>query len=126
MLGGYAVKSADQVTGAEEYTTLGAFSVWGEVIYGKDFQVAVFAGYTQNQGAEDNYIGSPYARGSDIENVMRISPRLVWNSGKTRIATEFEYTSAAYGTPNMTDKGKVEDATTITNSRILVAVYYFF
>ncbi len=126
MLGGYGVKSIDETTGVEEYTTLGNISAWGEIIYGDEFQVALFAGVTMNQGAEDNYLGAPWARGYNIDQIMRVSPRLVWNSGKTRIATELEHTIADYGTPNMEDKGKVEDATSISNTRILVAVYYFF
>lgn len=126
MLGGYAVSAMDNATGAAEYTPLGAFSMWGEIIYGKDVELAVFAGYTQNQGSADNVAGSYYARGASIDNVMRVSPRVQWTSGKTRIATELEYTTAAYGTPNDADKAAVENTTTVSNVRLLVAVFYFF
>ena len=126
MLGGYGVSAMDNATGVAEYTPLGAISMWGEVIYGKEVEVAVFAGYTQNQGSDENLLGAPYARGTNIDNVLRVSPRVQWNSGKTRIATELEYTSAAYGTPNFSDKATVENTTTVSNIRLLVAVYYFF
>ena len=126
MLGGYAVSTMDETTGIAEYTTLGSFSAWGEIIYGTDVQAAVFAGYTQNQGSADNVAGPYYARGANIDNVFRVSPRVQWTSGKTRIATELEYTAAAYGTPNVADKSAVENTTTVSNVRLLVAVFYFF
>jgi hypothetical protein len=126
MLGGYAVSSMDATTGTAEYTPLGSFSMWGEIIYGKEVEMAVFAGFSQNQGSEDNVVGPYYARGANIDNVMRVSPRVQWTSGKTRIATELEYTAAAYGTPNDADKAAVENTTTVSNVRLLVAVFYFF
>ena len=55
---------------------------------------------------------------------MRVSPRLVWKSGNTNIATELEYTSAAYGTPDV--QAKVKDTKSVSNIRFLFAVFYFF
>ncbi|MBR9977334.1 MAG: hypothetical protein KFH87_04530 [Bacteroidetes bacterium] len=124
MFGGYAVTSVDQTTGAETYTTLGGYSLWGEIIHGRDVELAVFAGYAGNLGAGEEFIGSPYARAANIDHVYRISPRVQWTSGKMRISTELEYTTAAYGTMN-TD-GSVRDAKTVENLRLLAAVWYFF
>lgn len=126
MLGGYAVKSLDTLSGFEEYTPLSCLSVWGEISTGKEIEVAVFAGYTKSLGAKDNIAGSYYGRGTNIENVFRISPRIQFNSGKTRISTELEFTSAGYGTPNNSEKGKVEKVKNISNVRVLAAFYYFF
>jgi hypothetical protein len=126
MLGGYAVKSFDNITGEEEYTSLSVFSVWGEVSAGKEIELALFGGYTKNLGATDNTTGTYFGRGTNIENVFRLSPRVQWNSGKSRFSTELEYTSAAYGTPNNLNKGKVENTKNVSNLRLLFAVYYFF
>jgi len=66
MLGGYAVKSVDTLTGVEEYTALKCLSVWGEVSVGKDIEYAVFAGYTKSLGADDNISGAYYGRCTNI------------------------------------------------------------
>lgn len=126
MLGGYAIKSTDAITGAETYTAIKCFSIWGELSAGKEIEFAIYGGYQKNLGAGDNITGSYYGRGTNIDNLLRIAPRVQWNSGKTRISTELEYTAAAYGTNNNSDKGKVVNTTTISNLRILLAVFYFF
>ena len=126
MLGGYAVKSFDNITREEEYTSLSVFSVWGEISTGKEIELALFGGYTKNLAAADNTTGAYFGRGTNIENVFRLSPRVQWNSGKSRFSTELEYTSAAYGTPNNLNKGKVENTKNVSNLRLLFAVYYFF
>ena len=126
MLGGYAIKSADPVTGVETYSGLKSYSFWGDISTGKDVEFALFAGYSKNLGASDNLAGAYYGRGTDIENLLRISPRVVWSTGKIRFATEFEYTSAGYGAPNSSNKGTVENVKNVANARLLLAAYYFF
>jgi hypothetical protein len=61
---------------------------------------------------------------TDVDRMYRISPRLVWNSGKVRLAAEVEYSAAAYG--KTTTRGEVEDAETVANTRVLLAAYLFF
>jgi len=126
MLDGYAVSAADTATGLESYSALKSVSFWGEISTGKELELALFAGYSQSLGADDNLVGAFYARGSDIDALLRISPRVVWNRGKMRFATECEYTAAEYGTPNSANKGKVENTKRVANTRVLVAAYYFF
>ncbi len=126
MLGGYAVKSADTLTGIEDYTSLNCFSIWGEISTGKEIEYAVFAGYTQNLGANDIVSGDYYGRGINIDKVFRISPRIQFNFNKVRFSTEVEYTSAGYGVTNNLNKGKVEKSKDFANIRLLGAVYYFF
>jgi hypothetical protein len=126
MLGGYAVKSIDAVSGIEEYLALKCYSFWGEISTGKDLELALFAGYSKNCGASDNLTGTFYGRGTDIDAIFRISPRVAWHVGKVRFASEFEYTSAGYGTPNSLNKGTVENVKNVANARLLLAAYYFF
>lgn len=126
MLGGYAVSSVDTISGFEQYTNINTMTIWGEISTGKEIEFALFGGFTKNLGAEYNIIGAYYSRGENIESVYRISPRVQFNSGKARISTEIEYTSASYGTPNGMNKGKVENLNNVSNMRLLVAVFYFF
>jgi|WetSurMetagenome_2_1015567.scaffolds.fasta_scaffold25342_2 hypothetical protein len=130
MLGGYAVKSIDTVNGFETYSPINIFSVWGDISGGKEIEIGIFGGYSKNLGADDNLYNSSsqyfYSRGYNIDGLFRLSPRVLFNAGKTRIAAELEYTSVMYGTPNAYNKGKVEDTKTISNVRGLLAFYYFF
>ncbi len=126
MLGGYAIKSIDTTNGIEQYTDLKSLSGWIDLSTGKKIEFGLFAGYSKSLGAADNIAGSYFGRGTDIDNLLRISPRIQFNSEKTRISTELEYTSAGYGKPDNTDKGKIKDIKSITNIRLLVAFYYFF
>ena len=126
MLGGYAVKSINPVTLEEEYSPISVFSLWGEISTGKEIELAIFGGYSKNLGAADNIVGSYFGRGTNIENLFRISPRVQINSGQARISTEVEYSSAGYGTAVNLNKGKVENVKNLSNLRLLLAVYYFF
>jgi hypothetical protein len=50
-----------------------------------------------NNRPDDAGAGNVFARGTNIEYVYRISPRVAFKRGKTTIAVEVEYTTAAYG-----------------------------
>jgi len=126
MLGGYAVTSVDTLRGIQEYTPMSCYSLWGEVVYGKELELAVFGGYTENLGADDIVRGAYYARGSNIHHVLRVAPRVAWTIGSMRLAAEVEYTAAAYGTVLSSEKAKVENSTEVSNLRLLFAAYYFF
>ncbi|MCB0284300.1 MAG: hypothetical protein KDF60_17060 [Calditrichaeota bacterium] len=121
MLGGYAMKD-----GSMQYVPTDVISFWGEIhTNGPDMQFGIFGGYTQNKGTSDNIAaGSEAARGTSIDNIIRVSPRVVWNSGKARFALETEYTVAAYGTPD--SKLQVSNTENADNIRILFATYLFF
>ncbi len=124
MLGGYAVSTKDSVTGIEDYTNIKSYSIWSDLSYGKGLSFGVFTGLTKNLGSNDIISGNYYSRGSNIDKVFRVSPRVQVDSGNTRFATEVEYTSAYYGTPD--NKGKVINSKAVSNVRFLVAAYYFF
>ncbi|MBI5403323.1 MAG: hypothetical protein HY959_07960 [Ignavibacteriae bacterium] len=129
MLGGYAVKSMDSAK-YETYTPVNVFSLWGDISGGKEIEIGLFGGYTKNLGADDNVLGvgssNYFARGTNINALFRLSPRIAFNSGKVKLAFELEYTSAAYGTPNNLNKGKVENTTSVANVRGLMAFFYYF
>jgi hypothetical protein len=125
MLGGYGVSSVDPVTAEEKYANTDVASVWTEFIYGTELQAAIFAGYTTNLGADkDINTNQLYARGSNVDYLYRISPRVQYTFKQIRFALEFEYTTAAYGAPD--NKAKVNDSSEISNHRLLFAAYYLF
>lgn len=125
MLGGYAAADTNSLGFETEYTSIKTVSVWTELAYGNDLQVALFSGYTENLGADDNIIGnSYYSRGSDIASVMRFSPRVQYKIGKALYGVEVEYTVAEYGTPDI--KGVVQNGEAVGNLRILLVGYLYF
>jgi hypothetical protein len=126
MLGGYAVENiADVAKGTENYSAVRIFSTWGEFMTnGKRWQTGIFGAYCRNLGIGKVVTGPYYSKGSNIDYLYRVSPRLVLNVNKFRIAGEIEYTVAAYGKTN--EKGYVSDASEVGNLRGLVGVYYFF
>jgi hypothetical protein len=124
MLGGYAVETIDEAAGEITYLPTNVMSIWTELSGGKEFAYGIFGGYTKNLGTSDTVAGTFYGRGSDIDTIYRIAPRLMWTSGKTRLAAELEYTAAAYGNPD--EELKIEDSESVANLRLLLAAYYFF
>ena len=130
MLGGYALKTFDTTIGMETYTPTSTYSIWGDVSGGKTVEFGIFGGYTKNLGTMDNPINAAssifYSRGFNIDNIFRITPRVLFNSGKARIALELEYTSVSYGTVNASNNAKVENINSVGNVRGLVAFYFFF
>jgi hypothetical protein len=67
-----------------------------------------------------------YSRGSNIDYVYRISPRVVVIAGKVNFALEVEHTFAMYGTANGDKKGGVTNLKALTNTRGLLAIIYNF
>ncbi len=122
----FALVSADPFTDHREYTPLSSMSVWSEIhSNGKKIQFGLFGGYSKSLGAKieiDNSV--EYGSRSKIDYIYRVSPRVIFNTGKIRFAAEVEYTTAAYGTYNI--EGAVENSVPVSNTRFLIAAYYFF
>jgi len=142
MLGGYAVHElTDAATGSVSYTALKTLSTWAEFItHGKNIQFGLWGGYTRNLGATDSIgaysdrIGGTLAtvRGANIKSILRISPRIVFVSGKFNFAFETEYTSTAYadqdetGTLFRDEFGVITKTKPASNLRLLFAVILRF
>jgi len=126
-IGGFAITdSTDLTRGFVKYSPLSTMSAWADIhTNGKKVQFGIFGGYTKNLGSADDVVGPIYGLGTNIESLYRVSPRIMFNSGKVRLAVEGEYTVANYGSD--TDaKGIPADLTAANNMRVLFAVYYFF
>lgn len=129
MLGGYAVSTIDLMTGHETYTPTQHMNYWVNVDYGKKWQVGLFAGYLNNLGTLENVVKGAdkwYARANDIKYMYRISPHLFYNINNWQFAAELEYTTAAFGTVQNDQKGKVIDASEISNFRTNLMVCFYF
>ena len=129
MIGGYGVKEVtDSTTGAKEFTNLNTFSFWTDIqTNGKKLQIGLFSGYTKNLGSKDAITGAIYSRGSNIDYIYRVAPRVVFISGKLSIALEGEYTFAMYGkNSNIKDKSEITNRVATDNIRTLLAFIYSF
>ena len=109
------------------YTSNQTLSVWSELSGGKEHsEWGIFAGYTKNNGFKEAVTGAMWGLGPTIENVFRIAPRLGWKSGKMKIGTEFEYTSAQYGALAANNMDIVASGSSVSNFRVLVTAIYGF
>ncbi len=101
VMGGYGVSQTDVLTDEHSYSPLNYISGWLTIqTTGERWQGSVFAGYTKGMGAADAITGPVYARNADIGYVYRLAPMLSYINGKLHLATEVEFTTAAYGIPD--------------------------
>lgn len=126
MIGGYAVSEITNILRQEKkYTTLNSANFWIDMTTnGSKVAAGLFAGYCSNLGSSDEINGAVYSRGNNIDHIIRVSPRIIFTSGKLSFAGEIETTSAAYGTMNI--QGKVENSKSVTNTRLLLSTIYRF
>lgn len=124
MLGGYAVAKRNLFTKVDTYTPTNHLFLWGGAHYGDKYRMSLFAGYAKNLGTSDENIGVYYAKGSDVDQLLRISPSFCYRSGPLRLAAEIEWTSAYFGTPDM--RGRVKQTSPVNNTRLLLVAAYMF
>jgi len=134
---GYALKEVvDPITGESSYSPIKNITFWGEIhTNGKKWQVGIFGGYLKNLGTKEaiseeslsDLNNSIYGFGRGIESLFRVSPRVMYNVNKIRLALELEYTSASFADENSYDVNYISSSTTtVANLRTLFSVYYFF
>ncbi|MDZ7740939.1 MAG: hypothetical protein U5Q03_04100 [Bacteroidota bacterium] len=124
MLGGYAVQSIDPLEHEISYTNSEQISFWTDLITtGKTLKVGLFAGYAENLGLQQS-AGTLFTAPAATSLISTASPRdCNWHLKNMLFAVEFEYTAAAYGTPD--DKGMVQNAEEVGNLRVLLGVFIF-
>lgn len=124
-LSSYAVTEVtDVIRQYREYTPTRNNAFWAEIhTNGDSFQAGIFGGFNKNLGASEDVVSVAGSR-SNIDHVMRISPRIIFISEKTRFGAELEYTGAAFGSLN--DKAEVIEATYVGNARLLLSCIYSF
>ncbi len=125
---GYAVASLNTLTGAETYTPLNHVYNWINLTYGDAWKVGIYAGYLKNLGTTENpvgpFYGMPYS--SEIDAMYKISPQLIYTYKNFMFGVELCLTTAAYGTTDYENKGKVTNTENVSNFRNMISIAYKF
>ncbi len=126
MLGGYGEEILGKFSSGPpvRYVPLNHLMCWINITGGRNIRPGIFAGYAKNFGASSAVAGNWYGRGTDIAYMYRLSPSVVFVSGKLHLAMELEYTLAAYGIPD--SRGLISQSETAENLRGLLTMLYFF
>lgn len=130
MLGGYGVTYINPVTDHRSYTPTRTASLWADLSYKKNIEPGLFVGWSKNLGTKKTIIQTYnneqllYTRNSNINTVIRISPRLRCYVNPCTIACEIEYTRATYGTIN--NHAQAINTYPVSNIRLNGSVYYNF
>ena len=105
IMSGYA-KVGDNPDGSWDYASLRSSSTWLSMIYGKKWQGVLLLGYMKALGFADELTTGPiptsdvYFCGngfSNINQIYRINPQVIYNIGKMNIGLEYQWTSVQYG-----------------------------
>ena len=105
LMSGYA-KVGENEDGSWDYASLRNSSSWLSLSYGKKWQGVLFLGYLKNLGLAQK-VDSPYLNKSDvyfcgngfsnINQMYRINPQVIYNIGKMNIGLEYQFTGVQYG-----------------------------
>ena len=104
LMSGYA-KVGENADGSWNYVSLRNSSSWLSLSYGKKWQGVLFLGYVKNLGLAEAASG-PLAKGdvyfcgngfSNINQMYRINPQIIYNIGKLNVGLEYQWTSVQYG-----------------------------
>ena len=105
LMSGYA-KVGENADGSWNYASLRNSSSWLSMTYGKKWQGVLFLGYVKNFGLAEGVIDEPIAKSnvyfcgngfSNINQMYRINPQLIYNIGKMNLGLEYQWTSVQYG-----------------------------
>ena len=137
LMSGYA-KVAENSDGSWEYASLRNSSSWLSMTYGKKWQGVLFLGYVKNLGLADA-ASAPLAKGnvyfcgngfSNLNQIYRINPQLIYNIGKMNLGFEYQWTSVQYGEydgGNLNEFGLADkNLHWVGNHRVNVMVKYNF
>jgi hypothetical protein len=107
LMSGYA-KIGENSDGSWNYASLRNSSSWLSLIYGKKWQGVLMLGYMKNLGLAEAASG-PLAKSdvyfctngfSNINQMYRINPQIIYNIGKLNVGLEYQWTSVQYGEYN--------------------------
>ena len=113
LMSGYA-KIGENSDGSWNYASLRNSSSWLSLIYGKKWQGVLMLGYVKNLGLAEAASG-PLANSdvyfctngfSNINQMYRINPQIIYNIGKLNVGLEYQWTSVQYGEYN---EGKLNE-----------------
>ena len=137
LMSGYA-KIGENPDGSWNYASLRNSSSWLSLSYGKKWQGVLFLGYVKNLGLAEElpaYISKSdvYFCGngfSNINQMYRINPQVIYNIGKMNVGLEYQWTSVEYGEyyEGKLDKHGLADKNLhwVGNNRVNLMVKYNF
>jgi hypothetical protein len=105
LMSGYAKVGENPEDGSWSYASLRNSSSWMSMSIGKKWQGVLFLGYIKNLGLAEA-ASAPLAKSnvyfcgngsSNINQMYRINPQLIYNIGKMNIGLEYQWTSVQYG-----------------------------
>ena len=105
LMSGYA-KVGENEDGSWNYASLRNSSSWLSMSIGKKWQGVLYLGYVKNLGLAKPSANGPIAKGdvyfcgngfSNINQMYRINPQLIYNIGKLNVGLEYQWTSVQYG-----------------------------
>ena len=135
LMSGYA-KVNELADGSWEYASMRNSSSWLSLSYGKKWQGVLFLGYVKNLGlakaasgpleSSDVYFCSNGF--SNINQMYRINPQLIYNIGKLNVGLEYQWTAVQYGKSGSLNEYAlaVENLHWIGNNRINMMIKYNF
>ncbi len=138
LMSGYA-KIGENPDGSWNYASMRNSSSWLSLSYGKKWQGVLFLGYMKNLGLAKDAPNGPLRKEdvyfcsngfSNINQMYRINPQLIYNIGKLNVGIEYQWTSVQYGAY---DNGKLntraladKDLHWVGNHRVNMMVKYNF
>ena len=128
--GGYGVSGVTS-DGTWLYTPTRNSSTWVSLSYGKKLQGVLFGGYVRNFGTKDALVGDLYFSKNSFSNMRqmyRIAPEVIYNLGKVAFGLEYEMTSVQYGSFGLADVYGLanENIHWVANHRLQLMVKYTF
>jgi hypothetical protein len=104
LMSGYA-KVGENEDGSWEYASLRNSSSWLSMSVGKKWQGVLYLGYVKNLGLAEE-VANPLKKSdvyfcgngfSNINQMYRINPQLIYNIGKLNLGLEYQWTAVQYG-----------------------------
>ena len=105
LMSGYA-KVGENPDGSWNYASMRNSSSWLSMSVGKKWQGVLFLGYIKNLGLAKDAPNGPLKKEdvyfcsngfSNINQMYRINPQLIYNIGKLNVGIEYQWTSVQYG-----------------------------
>ena len=132
LMSGYAAVDKSDPTNWK-YASLRNSSTWVSACYGKKWQGVLFLGYIKNFGLAEEaqtlassdvyFCGNGY---SNINQMYRINPQVVYNLGKFTLGLEYQWTAVQYGS-NLNKKAlALENLHWVGNNRVNMMVKFTF
>ncbi len=132
MLGGYAVKTRNEQTGAETYTNYNNMTSLLNIVYGKKWRVGAFGGYGKNLGTNEavyNNNGAMVTAGllQSVQSHWRASAHTALSIQNMLFALEYELTQANYGEGEVDfSNGLHKNTHSTMNHRLVLSMTYTF